>query len=124
MPHIPINGNHLVVERGGEGAPLVLVHGSWTGRVVWNAVAEILRERFDVTAYDRLGYNDSERPVAAYTRRRHEDDLIALIEHLDAGPVALLGNSYGGAISLAVPARRPDLVTHVAAHEPRSARRR
>ena len=118
MPHISINGNRLVVERGGAGMPIVLVHGSWTGRMVWNTVAGILRERFDVTAYDRLGYNDSDRPDIAYTRRRHEDDLIALIEHLDAGPVALLGNSYGGAISLGVAGRRPDLVTDVAAHEP------
>ena len=87
MPSLLINGNRLVVERGGDGLPLVLVHGSWTGRAVWNAVAEILRERFDVTAYDRLGYNGSDRPASPYTRRRHEDDLIALIEHLDAGPV-------------------------------------
>jgi pimeloyl-ACP methyl ester carboxylesterase len=118
MEHITINGNALAVERGGRGEPVVLVHGGWTGAAVWANVAAELRRSFDVVAYDRLGYNGSDRPVGAYTRRRHEDDLVALIEQLDAGPVHLVGSSYGAAMSLSVAARRPDLVRSVAPHEP------
>lgn len=118
MAHITINGDRLNVEREGRGEPVVLVHGGWSGAAVWNNVAAVLRERFDVTAYDRLGYNSSDRPVTPYTRERHERDLIALIEHLDAGPVHLVGSSYGAGMSLAVAAKRPDLVRSAAVHEP------
>ena len=118
MAHITINGSRLYVERDGEGEPVVLVHGGWSGAVAWKNVAAELRQRFDVTAYDRLGYNGSDRPVTAYTRERHERDLVALIEHLDAGAVHVVGSSYGAAMTLAVAARRPDLVRSVAVHEP------
>jgi pimeloyl-ACP methyl ester carboxylesterase len=117
MPSIIINGNALNVERDGAGDPVVLVHGGWTGAGVWHHVAAALREHHDVTAYDRLGYNGSDRPVTSYTRERHEADLVALIEHLDAGPVHLVGSSYGGSMALAVAARRPDLVRSAAVHE-------
>lgn len=118
MPLITINGQALDVERAGEGDPVVIVHGGWTGAAVWATVAERLRERFDVTAYDRLGYNGSDRPDVDYTRERHEDDLIALIEELDAGRVHLVGNSYGAMVAVAVAGRRPELVRSVVAHEP------
>jgi pimeloyl-ACP methyl ester carboxylesterase len=118
MSRIPINGNALEVQRGGEGEPVVLVHGSWSGHAVWQTVAADLRRRHHVVAYDRLGHAGSDRPDTSYARRRHEDDLVALIEHLDAGPVHLVGSSYGAAISLAVAARRHDLVRSVIGHEP------
>ena len=118
MTRITINGSELRVDRGGEGDPVVLVHGSWSGHAVWLNVANDLRTRFDVTAYDRLGHAESDRPNVFYSRRRHENDLIGLIEQLDLGPVHLVGSSYGAVVSLAVASRRFDLVRSVVAHEP------
>lgn len=118
MPSITINGYDLHVDRAGAGDPVVLVHGGWSGAAVWCDVATALRDRFDVVAYDRLGHNGSARPVDAYTRRRHEDDLIALVEELRIDPVHLVGSSYGAAIALSVAGRRPELVRSVVAHEP------
>ena len=118
MPIAHINGHRLFYVQGGSGEPVVLVHGGWSGQAVWQGVNTVLSESFEVLAYDRLGYNASDRPDVEYTRRRHEDDLIALIEYWDRGPVHLVGSSYGAAISLAVAGRRPDLVRGVVAHEP------
>ena len=50
----------------------------------------------------------------------HDDveDLAALIQHLVLGPVHLVGNSYGAALSLRFAAVHPELVLSVNVHEP------
>lgn len=115
---VPDDGARLHVRRGGSGEPLVLVHGSWTDADSWAFVTPALEERYDVVTYDRRGHTRSERGTASGGRRRDEDDLAALIGRLDAGPVHLVGNSYGASIVLGLTARRPELVRSVAVHEP------
>jgi pimeloyl-ACP methyl ester carboxylesterase len=118
MARTRINDIELYYELMGDGDTVVLVHGSWTDHSSWRLVAPQLAERYRVLTYDRRGHSRSERSAVHATRRRDEDDLVGLIESLDLGAVHLVGNSYGGSISLALAARRPDLVRSVAAHEP------
>jgi len=114
-----INDIELYYELTGDGdTTVVLVHGNWTDHRSWQFVAPALAERHQVLSYDRRGHSRSERPTTPGSRRLDEDDLAALIETLDVGPVHLVGNSYGGSISLGLAARRPDLVLDVTAHEP------
>ena len=113
-----INGFDLYYERHGHGEPVVLVHGSWTDHGSWTFVVDDLAQTNHVVTYDRRGHSRSERGAASVPRRVDEDDVVALIESLGLGPVHLIGNSYGGSISLGVAARRPDLVRTVTAHEP------
>jgi len=111
------DGATLHGTRTGDGEPLVLVHGSWTDSSTWGFVVDALAERFEVVTYDRRGHT---RSAAAGTgpRSRDEDDLAAVIESLGAGPVHVVGNSYGASISLGLTGRRPDLVRTLAVHEP------
>ena len=104
-----INGFDLYYERQGDGEPVVLVHGSWTDHGSWTFVVDDLAQTNHVVTYDRRGHSRSERGAAGVPRRVDEDDVVALIETLDLGPVHLVGNSYGASISLGVAARRPDL---------------
>jgi pimeloyl-ACP methyl ester carboxylesterase len=113
-----INDIELYYELTGDGDDtVVLVHGSWTDHSSWQLVAPALAEQHRVLTYDRRGHSRSDRPSQA-TRHHDEDDLAGLIEALDLGAVHLVGNSYGGSISLGLAARRPDLVRSVTAHEP------
>ena len=112
------NGVRLHYRVAGDGEPIVLVHGSWTDHQTWQFVVPQLAESFRVVWYDRRGHSASEHPTRAWRRRDDEDDLAALITRLDVGPVHLVASSYGAAISLALAARRPDLVRSVIAHEP------
>ena len=100
----------------GEGPIVVLVHGGWTDHRTWDFFAPHLSDCYRVVRYDRRGHSRSPwaEPVP---RRQDEDDLAALIEELGA-PVHLVGNSYGGSISLGLIGRRPELVASVALHEP------
>ena len=115
---VPDDGARLHVRRSGSGEPLVLVHGSWTDADTWAFVTPALEERYDVISYDRRGHTRSERGTAPAGRHRDEDDLAALITQLGAGPVHLVGSSYGASIVLGLTARRPDLIRSVAVHEP------
>jgi pimeloyl-ACP methyl ester carboxylesterase len=112
------NGVDLHVEQTGGGEPLVFVHGGFTDHQAWRFVAPVLAEELRVVTYDRRGHSLSGAGDEPATRRLEEDDLIALLEALDLAPVHLVGSSYGASISLAVAARRPDLVRTVVAHEP------
>src|SRR5437870_5182126 len=116
MTLIEVNGVELAVEESGVGEPLVLVHGSWASRTGWMFVEDELAQSHHVVSYDRRGHSAS--PRASGTRRDDEDDLAALIEHLGLVPANIVGSSFGASISLALAARRPDLVRSLCVHEP------
>jgi pimeloyl-ACP methyl ester carboxylesterase len=61
-----------------------------------------------VEAIDRLGHNERYRVSSNWPHLR--DELIDFIEGLGTGPVALVGHSLGGFLSLIVACRRPALV--------------
>ena len=114
---VVLNGVVLLVERAGAGEPtVVFVHGSWDDHRTWNRVASAV----DGTAvsYDRRGHSGSRQPLDQGGIDEDVDDLVALVEWLDHGPVAVVGHSYGATGSLLVACRRPDLVHHVVVHEP------
>jgi pimeloyl-ACP methyl ester carboxylesterase len=118
-PRMRINGVDLHVEPPtGDGELLVLVHGGWTDHGTWAALVPPLARSFRIVTYDRRGHSRSERGPEPAPRRKHEDDLAALIEALGEGPVHLAGSSYGACIALALAGRRPELVRSVVAHEP------
>jgi pimeloyl-ACP methyl ester carboxylesterase len=107
-----------VAAPAGAGEPLVLVHGGWTDHTTFDLVAGPLARSYRVVRYDRRGHtlSSAARGDAPTPRRVDEDDLISIVE--SAGRAHLVGTSYGASISLAVAARRPDLVRSVVAHEP------
>jgi pimeloyl-ACP methyl ester carboxylesterase len=109
----------LFREEAGAGEPLVLVHGSWSETLTWSLAMPGLAGALRVIAYDRLGHGQSApAPAGPLARRRHEDDLAALIETVAGGRAHVAGNSYGGSIALGLATRRPELFRSVSAHEP------
>lgn len=64
-----------------------------------------------VLMYDLRGHGRTERPTSGYSLDTAVDDLFAVADALGAtGPVHLVGNSYGGTISLHAAMTRPDRV--------------
>ena len=111
----------MSTHRWATAPPLVLVHGGWTGASTWALLIGPLAADFTVVAYDRRGHSRSTRGGATPDRRRHEDDLAAVVDSLGAGPVHLVASSYGALLALELAGRRPDLVHGVVAHEPPAA---
>ncbi|WP_375499700.1 alpha/beta fold hydrolase [uncultured Jatrophihabitans sp.] len=91
--------------------PAVFVHGLGGSATNWTDFAGLLRGRLAVDAIDLYGHGHSgPAPRGRYTLDAFADLVIAYIEQSGRGPVHLAGNSMGGAISIVVASRRPDLI--------------
>jgi len=101
-------------EEGSGNEKLVLIHGSGPGVSAfanWRLVIPRLRESFHVFAPDIVGFGKTDKVSKdEYTLDLWVDHLIGFIEKVSDEPVYLIGNSFGGALSLHVAHRRPDLV--------------
>ena len=103
---------------GGDGPPLVLVHGGRrTGRS-WNAVARRLRDAFRVIALDTRGHGESGAPETGYRAREGAADMAGIIDELHLPPHYILSHSYGGAISGLYATEHPDRVLGMVMVEP------
>lgn len=96
----------------GEGSPVVLLHGSgpgvsgWTN---WKRVMPALAGQFRVIAPDMAGFGYTERRAdLEYNIKLWVKHLIAILDALDLERVSLVGNSFGGSLSLAAAARFPE----------------
>lgn len=97
-----------------EGVPVVLIHGSGPGVTSWanwRLVMPDLSSERRVIAPDMLGFGYTERPVDhRYSLDRWVTHTIDLLDTLDIECADLVGNSFGGALSLALAIRYPERV--------------
>lgn len=94
-----------------EGAAvMVYVHGLGGSATNWTDLAAALSSRYHGLALDLPGFGRSDPPVDGnYSVDAHADAVMSFIAGRGE-PVHLVGNSLGGAVALAVAARRPELV--------------
>ena len=83
-------------EEGASHANTVILVPGWTmPGWIWDGQVETLKDRYHVIAFDPRGQGESEVPEFGYARERRARDLSELIDHLDSGPVVLVGWSLG-----------------------------
>ncbi|MEU3343974.1 alpha/beta hydrolase [Streptomyces sp. NPDC006700] len=95
-----------------EGLPPALyVHGLGGSSRNWSALMPLLDGVVDGEAVDLPGFGDSPPPDDGdYSVTGHARAVIRLLDASGRGPVHLMGNSLGGAVTTRVAALRPDLV--------------
>jgi pimeloyl-ACP methyl ester carboxylesterase len=94
---------------GGEGPPLLLVHGY--GGAAWNFSELVpLLERRRLVVPDLPGHAASERLPAAPNLSAFSDAVAACLE---ARPHDVFGHSMGGVVALRLAERRPELVRRI-----------
>lgn len=98
----------------GQGAPVLLIHGSGPGVSAWanwRLVLPVLAQTRRVIAPDMAGFGFTERvPGAAYTMQAWVQQALDLLDALDIERADLVGNSFGGALALALAIRAPHRV--------------
>lgn len=92
------------------GPAVILLHGlaGWSGE--WRPTVEWLSATHRVVALDQRGHGESTHRPDDVSRAAYVEDVITLIETLDAGPAVLLGHSLGDHTAMLLAEQRPDLV--------------
>ena len=86
-----------VEDSGGDGRPVVLIHGWPLSAEAWQAQVGPLRDAgYRVIAYDRRGFGRSEKPDGGFEYDTLAADLAGLLEERDLRDVTLVGFSMGG----------------------------
>lgn len=86
-----------VEDSGGNGRPVVLIHGWPLSADAWQAQVGPLREAgYRVIAYDRRGFGRSDKPESGFDYDTLAADLSGLLEAHDLRDVTLVGFSMGG----------------------------
>lgn len=86
-----------VDDHGGEGRPVVLIHGWPLSGESWSEQIGALTDAgLRVITYDRRGFGRSDKPRTGYDYDSLADDLASLLEALDLRDVSLVGFSMGG----------------------------
>jgi len=106
---------HAVI--GGDGPPLLLVHGWPETWYAWRLLMPELARDFQVIAVDQRGIGLSDKPEDGYDTGTLAGDLIALMDALGHDRFAVAGHDTGFAIGYALAADHPDRVARVALAE-------
>lgn len=90
--------------RGGEGPPLLLLHGYPQTRAIWHKVAPELARHFTVVAPDLRGYGGSSKPPggpdhAGYSKRAMAQDMMEVMAALGFERFAVCGHDRGGRVA-------------------------
>jgi pimeloyl-ACP methyl ester carboxylesterase len=102
---------------GGEGPPLLLVHGWPQTWYAWRMVMPELARDFSVVAVDQRGIGLSDKPQDGYDTATLANDLVALMEALGHQRFALYGTDVGMPIAYALTADHPDRVDRLVVSE-------
>jgi len=114
---IQANGIRTNYHDLGEGSPTVLLHGSGPGVSAWanwRLTLPELSKHMRVIAPDIVGFGYTERPAnIEYGLDEWVDHLVAFLDALELERVSLIGNSFGGALTLALATRHPERVNRI-----------
>lgn len=103
---VAVDGGSLYYETLGKGAPVILIHGGFGDRRMWDPQFEPLSQAFRVIRYDHRGFGKSSAPDKPYSPVA---DLVALMAHLELKRANLVGNSMGGTLALDFALLQPNL---------------
>lgn len=107
--YVDLDGPVHVADLGGEGPPIVCVHGLGGSYANWAGAAPYLREFGHVTALDLPGFGLTPPAGRSATLESNRRLLHRFLSTL-GGPALLIGNSMGGAIALRQAALAPQTV--------------
>ena len=86
-----------VQDTGGQGRPVILIHGWPLSGESWKAqIPALTAAGFRVLAYDRRGFGRSDKPANGFDYDTLTDDLASLIHDKQLKNVSLVGFSMGG----------------------------
>ena len=116
---VSVDGTRIHAAVGGDGPPVLLLHGYPQTHLMWHRVAPALAARHTVVLADLRGYGDSSRPAsepdhASYAKRAMAADQVGLMRHLGFESFAVVGHDRGGRVAHRMCLDHPETVSRVA----------
>jgi 3-oxoadipate enol-lactonase len=111
MPKVVVGDNELHYERSGSGEPLLLIQGMSGTHVAWGEpFLALLRESFDVVAFDNRGIGFSAPIEGPFTIAEMAEDAAGLLNQLGIESAHVVGISMGGMIAQELALAHPALL--------------
>ncbi len=116
---VAVSGTEIFLRQGGDGPPLLLLHGYPQTHAMWHKVAPVLARRFTVVCPDLRGYGASGKPVTdpehtPYSKRAMATDMVEVMEELGFPRFVLAGHDRGGRVAHRLCLDHPDRVRRAA----------
>lgn len=113
------SGTTINFVKGGDGPPLLLLHGYPQMHVMWHKIAPRLAQDFTVVAADLRGYGDSGKPHGDpqhlnYSKRVMAQDMVEVMQQLGYESFLLLGHDRGARVSHRLTKDHPQRVRRLA----------
>lgn len=102
-----VNGTRLRYLIGGEGSPVVLLHGFGETSHMWAPVMPLLARRHRVVVPDLRGAGGSSKPASGYDKKTMAVDIHQLTSSLGLGSVSIVGHDIGLMVAYAFAAQFP-----------------
>lgn len=100
-----------VLDWGGADRPPLVLLGCYLTAHAYDEIAPKLTSQFHVYGITRRGIGASDRPATGYTVQRSADDVMEVLESLNAERLLLVGNSCAGQILTLIAAQHSDRVS-------------
>ena len=116
---LAIDNTTINLVKGGNGPPLLLLHGYPQTHTMWHKIAPKLAEDFTVIATDLRGYGDSGKPVSddkhlPYSKRRMARDQVEVMQQLDFEDFYLVSHDRGARVAHRLTKDHPQKVRKLA----------
>jgi haloacetate dehalogenase len=116
---IPADAAEINLVMGGNGPPLLLLHGYPQTHVMWHKTAPALARDFTVVVPDLRGYGDSGKPRSdaahfVYSKRATAAAMVAVMEQLGFRSFRLAGHDRGGRVAHRLALDHPERVERIA----------
>ena len=98
---------------GGDGQPLLALHGLASSAHWYDIVAPLLRDRYHIYAPDQRGPGQPTSAPDGYDWKTLSDDMVGLMDHIGLDQMAVMGHSWGGNVATNLAANAPDRVSRL-----------
>lgn len=97
--NVRANGLRFHTWIGGDGPPLVLVHGYPQSGIMWRKVAPALAQHYSVVVPDLRGYGDSDKPRDGFDKKTMASDIHGVMAALGHARYRVVGHDRGARVS-------------------------